>query len=208
MTYSLDLDDASVLNTRLDLLKDIKDHYPDFKVSLFFIPLDPRFEMSTQRMYRDKHLASLKENLDWIELIPHGITHLPNEFAKCDYYTFRDSVIPALEEQFEKDGLPFKKGFKAPYWLWNEGVVRALDEAGWFGATDRNQPDMLATKRNYVYTHSLEEPFYHSKNEVINLHGHVDGVSKNDLERNFLSIFKIPQEAEWKFASEFVKESE
>lgn len=204
-TYSLDLDDASVLNTRLDLLKDIKEHYPNFKVSLFWIPLDPKYEMTTQRMYRDKQLAQLKENLDWIELIPHGLTHREREFEHCDYYTFRDAVIPAIEEQMGKDGLPYKKGFKAPYWLWNKDVVRALDEKEWFGATDKNQKEMLQTKKNYIYTHSLEEAFWQSTNETINLHGHVDGVSRNDLERCFLNIFKIPEDAEWKFASEFVK---
>lgn len=203
-TVIFDLDDFSVLNNRLDLLLNIKEHYPNFKASLFTIPFDPRFEMSMQKMYRDKFLKDIQANLDWLEIIPHGLTHMEKEMENCDYYTFKDSVIPAIDEQFKKDGLPYVKGFKAPYWLWNKNVVRALNEAGWFGATDRNQPDMLATKRNYVYTHSLEEPFWKSTDEEIRLHGHIDGVSKNDLELNFLHMFKLPADTQWKFVSEVV----
>lgn len=204
-TVALDLDDFSILNSRMDLLLKIKEHYPGFKVSLFTIPLDPRYEMSTQKIYREQALKVIHENLDWLQIIPHGITHLPEEFLNCDYYTFRDAVIPAIDEQFKKDGLPYEKGFKAPYWLWNKDVIRAMDEAGWFGATDRNQPDMLKPKKNYVYTHSLEEPFYLSKDEIIKLHGHIDGVSRNDLEKNFLNIFKLPGDIEWKFITEVME---
>lgn len=204
-TVALSLDDFSVLNNRMDLLLKIKEHYPQFKVSLFTIPLDPKYEMSMQKIYREKQLKLIHENLDWLQIIPHGVTHMPREMENCDYYTFRDVVIPAIDEQFKKDGLPYEKGFKAPYWLWNEKVVRALDEAGWWGATDRNQPEMPRTKRNYTYSHSLEEPFYKSNSDVIKLHGHIDGVSKNDLEFCFLNIFKLPSDVEFKFVTDFVE---
>jgi len=205
-TVSLDLDDFSVLNNRMDLLLEIKDHYPDFKVSLFTIPFDYRVETNPQAItLRDKSLKLIKENLDWMEIIPHGLTHMQEEMKNCDYYTFRDLVLPSIGEAFKKDGLPFVKGFKAPYWLWNEDVIRSLDEAKWWGASDRNQPDMLRTKLNYTYTHSLDEPFYESTNEVLNLHGHIDGTSSNDLENCLLSVLKL-RDVEWKFASEFVKE--
>ena len=130
---ALSLDDFSVLNNRMDLLLKIKEHYPDFKVSLFTIPVDWRFEQKPEaRIFRDKSLALIKENLDWMQIIPHGLTHMPKEFEKCDYYTFRDLVLPSIDEAFTKDGLPYEKGFKAPYWLWNKKVVKALDEAGWW----------------------------------------------------------------------------
>lgn len=202
---ALDLHDFSVMNNRMDLLLKIKEHFPDFKVSLFAIPYDYQFEMKPEaRIFRDKSLALIKENLDWMQIIPHGLTHMPREMENCDYYTFRDLVMPSIEERFNEDGLPFEKGFCAPQWLWNKKVVKALDEAGWWGATDRNQPDMLRTKRNYTYTHSLDEPFYRSTEDTLLLHGHIDGVSANDLDLCFLNLMKL-RDVEWHFVTDFVK---
>jgi hypothetical protein len=120
---SLGLHDFSVLNNRLDLLMKIKEHYPDFKVSLFTIPFDVMHEVGTQRMYRKAALAKIRECLDWIQIIPHGLTHMAKEFEKCDYKLFRNKVMPSIKEAFDKDRLPFVKGFCAPYWTWNKDVV-------------------------------------------------------------------------------------
>lgn len=206
-TISLDFDDFSVLNNRLDLLLQLKEHFPNLKVSMFMIPFDPRFEFNTQaKLHRDKTLAEIKKHLDWIQLIPHGLMHLEREFEKVTYYEMRDLHIPAIKEAFDRDGLPFEKGFKAPYWLWNEDVVRALDEAGWWGAVDRNQPNMPTPKRFYRYSHSIAEPFWESDSEVLKLHGHIDGQSDNDIERCILHLMKMPGDTHFVFASEFVEE--
>ena len=114
-------------------------------------------------------------------------------------------VIPAIDEALSKDGLPYAKGFCPPYWLYNKDVVRALDEKGWFTATDRNQPDMPKGKKNYIYSHSLEEPFYDSNSDVLKLHGHIDGVSENDLEICFINLFKIKDDIEWHFITDFLE---
>lgn len=205
-TISLDIHDPSVLHSGLDLLLQIKEHYPKFKVSLFWIPLDPKYEMSQLRLQREDAVKRIKANLDWIELIPHGLTHIPREFEKCDYFTMRDLIFQAIDEAFKKDDLPYVKGFCAPYWLWSEGVVQALNEEGWFGAIDKNQPDMLKTKKFYTYSHSIDERFWNSTNDVLKLHGHLDGVSSNDLEKCLLNLLKMPTDAEFKFVSEMVEE--
>lgn len=200
------VDDFSVINNRMDLFLKIKEHYPDFKVSLFTIPFDISVEGNIQNhIHRDKALELIKKNLDWLEIIPHGLTHMPNEMEKVDYYGFRDLILPAIDEALTKDGLPYAKGFKAPYWLWNDGVVKALDESGWWGAIDRNQPDMPKTKKTYTYTYSIDEPFWESPDETLLLHGHIDRVSANDLDRCFLNMFKIQDDIEWHFVSEFIK---
>lgn len=200
----LSLDDFSVLNNRLDLLLKIKEHYPNFKVSLFTVPFDVSREVNPQaRLHREGALKMIKENLDWMQIIPHGLTHMTNEMKKCDYELFK-KVMLSIKEAFDKDGLPFVKGFKAPYWLWNKDVIRALDEEGWWGAIDRNQPNMLRTKRFYQYSHLLQELYHKSNSEVLKLHGHLDGVSENDLEKNFTKIFKLPVETEWHYVTDFI----
>lgn len=204
MKVSLDIDDPSVLHSGMDYWLKLKEHYPSFKVSLFWIPFDPHTETSQLRLMRDQEIEKVKANLDWIQLIPHGLTHINREFEKCDYYTMKDLVLPSIDEAFKRDGLPYEKGFKAPNWLWNEEVIRALDEAGWWGATDRNQPEMLKTKRNYTYTHSIDEPFWLSTNETLNLHGHLDGVSANDMERCFLNLLNLPTDTQWHFVTDYI----
>lgn len=202
--YSLDLHDASILNTKLDLLLDLKEHLPKLKVTFGFIPWDVFRETSLGRINRDKELARLKENLDWIQLVPHGLSHIQEEFARCDRHTMK-MVLESIDEVMKKDDLPYEKGFMPPYWLWNQEVVDILDENGWWGAVDRNQPTMLRTKKFYVYTHSIDEPFWKSDLETVKLHGHMGLPSHNNVEDCLLNLLKIDPQAEWQFVSEVVQ---
>ncbi len=203
MTYTLDFHDFSILNNRFDLLLQLKEHFPKMKVSMFTVPFDYRHETNaTMRMMRPHALGTLKKNLDWIELIPHGLSHMPREFDKADKEATQ-SALKAIEEIFAKDGLPYVKGFCAPFWLWNQEVVDVLDQEGWWGAIDRNQPNMLKTKRTYTYTASITEPFWNYK-DLIQLHGHIDGVSENDIANCFGNLMRLDPKADWLFVSETV----
>jgi len=206
-TICLDFDDFSVLNNRMDLLLRLRESYPKLKVSLFTIPCDYVYEGDLNAsLLRKDTLAMIKENLDWIELIPHGLLHTPREFEKCTYETMKLSM-EAIDEQFKKDGLPYVKGFKAPYWLWNEDVVRALNDSGWWGAIDRK--GMLYGKavpdRYYRYTHGIDEWFSESNLHVLKLHGHITNASENGIERCFTNLFRMPTDAEFNFASELLE---
>jgi hypothetical protein len=205
MIYSLDLDDFSVLNNRLDLLLRLKESYPKLKVSLFTIPYDLVYEKDVSaRLLRDKTLEKIKENLEWLEIIPHGLLHMPREFEKCTYETMKNYIFGAIDEAFKKDGLPYVKGFKAPYWLWNEGVVKALDEEGWWGAINRDT-DMITPKKYFKYSHKINEPFSKTVGvDVIKLHGHITP-HDNNIERCFFNLFKMDPKAEFKFASELLE---
>lgn len=207
MKIVLDFDDFSVLGNRFDLLLRLKEHYPNLKLSLFTIPYDYIRETSKESIIRDKFLATLHDNLDWMELIPHGLMHIPREFENCDKETMQ-MTLKAIDEVFKKDGLPYVKGFKAPYWLWNEEVVSVLDENGWWGAVDRNQPKMVHPKRFYRYSHSIDETFWDDEVEVLKLHGHMFEPDANNLEDNFLNLMKMPHDAQFVFASELVEEHE
>jgi len=202
-TIVLDFDDWSVLNNRLDLLLRLKESYPNLKVSLFTIPHDTAYEADVSgRLMREETLKAIKRQLHWLEIIPHGLIHMPKEFEKCDYDTMK-LTIRAIDEQFKKDGIPYVKGFKAPFWLWNAEVVRALDDEGWWGAVDPKQ-NMLKTKRYYSYSHGIDEWFSKSTLDVLKLHGHITNGSKNSIEKCFVNLFHIPADAEFKFASELL----
>jgi len=202
---SLDIHDFSVLNNKLDLLLEIKDRYPTFKVSMFTIPFDYTFEKSVQRIYRDMELKRIKENLDWIQIIPHGVTHMPREFENCDRHSMK-MIIDNMHEIFDKDGIPFEKGFCAPFWLWNQEVVTVLNEYGWWGAIDRNQKDMICPKKFYKYNYSIDEEFWNSPDDVLKLHGHMDLPSANNLNDCLVNILKLPSDVEWHYVTDFLEE--
>ena len=205
MKVVLDIDDFSVLRSRMDLLLQIKEHYPGFKVSMFAIPVDYEYETSQLRLQRDKALQSIHDNLDWIQIIPHGLTHMPREFENADRQTMQ-MALAAIDEAFKHDNLPYVGGFKAPYWLWNQDVVDVLDDLGWWGAQDRNQPGNIRTKRFYEYTHSIDEPFWNERTDLLKLHGHISLPSANNLEDCLLNIFKLPSDTEFCFVTDFIEE--
>jgi len=201
---SLDLHDFSIIRNRFDLLLTLKEHYPDMKLSLFTIPYDYELEMSDLKVTKDDAIKKINANKDWLEFIPHGLTHFPKEFEKSD----RESTIAYIQNvipEMVKSGIPedrIVKGFCAPMWLWNQDVVDVLNEYGWWGAVDRNQPDMLKPKKFYQYTHSIDEPYWMTNQKIIKLHGHMTGPSPNGLEYCVLKLLKMPIKANWKFASE------
>lgn len=199
---SLDFHDGSVLRNRYDLLLQLKEHYPELKVSLFYIPYDYEAEMTQLSLQRKNKLKLLKDNLDWIELIPHGLMHIPNEFEKADREAM-ELALKAIDEAFKKDDLPYVKGFCAPYWLYNQDVVDVLNENGWWMATDRNQKKAFKTNKGYIYTHSIDEDL--AGITEASLHGHMTPPSDNDFGRCFLNLMKMPHNQKWCFVSERIK---
>jgi hypothetical protein len=199
MKIVLTLDDFSVLNNRLDLLWRLKKHFDNFKVSLFTVPDDIKHKIGN----RDEALAKIKDCLDWIQIIPHGLRHNSSEAKKWDYWLFRDKIVPAIKKHFDKDGLPYVFGFKAPHWDWTQGVVNALNELNWFGAISPKRPDMPVTKRFYIHDYSIHEDFI--LKDGLKLQGHLNGTSPDDLEKNIDKLLKLPQ-VEWCFATEFIEE--
>jgi predicted deacetylase len=174
---------------------------------MFTIPCDVAYEQDVSaRIMRESTLKEVKKQLDWIEIIPHGLVHMPREFEKCDYDTMKLSM-KAIDEAFKKDDLPYVKGFKAPFWLWNEQVVKALDDEGWWGAVDRDGKSPVP-KKYYVFNYKIDEPFFLAKNiELMKLHGHITP-EKNNIERCFVNLFRMPSNAEFVFASECVEDNE
>lgn len=206
-TVSLDIDDASVIRTKYPLIRQLLERYPKLKMTLFFVPYDVEAEMMQLiKIYRDTRLVELKELIDrgCLELVPHGLTHLSHEFLRADKYTMK-LALKAIDDVMGKDGLPYVHGFKAPFWEYNQNVVDVLDENDWWIAVDRNQPQAPHTKKYYKYGYSIHEPFWESTSPVWKLHGHMFG-SENDFEEHFLNLYKIPLDAEWKFASELLQE--
>jgi hypothetical protein len=186
----------------MDLLLKLKEHFPNFKVSLFTVPIDEKKDWGPYTL-RGDYLKIIKENLDWMQIIPHGYNHNGSEMRGMDCETMKYLVIPAIKSAFESNGLPYVNGFKAPHWRWSKGVVKALDEVGWWGAVDPRQSRMDCPKKFYKHNCSIDEIDYSL--DVLKLHGHVYG-TRNDLEKCFDNLLKIPRDAEWCFATDLLEE--
>ncbi len=203
MKAVLNIDDFSVVNNRLDLLLKLRDYFDDFRVSMFMVPIDIKTDWGPYCI-RPQLLEEVKKHLDWIQIIPHGLTHKNSrEIKHMDHETFKHTIIPAIKDAFWRDGLPFVNGFKAPHWYWNQDVVNALDEAGWFGAVLREETKLLP-KRFYRYTHLLNEEFWKSDLEVLKLHSHMYG-TKNDIGLCFDNLLKLPKDTQWFYLTDYLE---
>ena len=198
----LDLHDFSVVHNRLDLLLKLKEHFPNFKVSLFTVPIDKTEDWGSS-LIREESLRRIKSNLDWIQIIPHGLNHEKSEALMWDYAHTSGFILPLIREVFDRDELPFINGFCAPHWRWSGGVVMALDEWEWWGAIDRNK-EMPCPKRFYKYNFLLNEPFWESNLDVLKLHGHIYG-TKNDVGWCFDNLLELPLDTEWHFVTDFLE---
>jgi len=203
-TIVLDFDDFSAANHNLFYLNKLHELYPDMKVSMFYIPVDYQYGNVPVEV-QEESLKLIRQAVKdgWIELIPHGMMHIPAEFAKTSYKDM-ELVLKAYKEYFKKQKLPYVKGFKAPYWLISQEAIDCLNDNGWFLAIDRNQPLCLKAKRNYVYNWSIDESFPFGQ-EIIYGHGHISLPSKNALPESILNLSRIPRSYTWKFISEVMK---
>jgi hypothetical protein len=203
MKVCLALHDFSVVNNRLLWLETLKKQFPDFKVSLFTVPMDEKKDWGPS-LIRADFLEEIKRNLDWIQIIPHGFYHTSTEMLNVEYDEFV-GVLRNIESAFNTDGLPFEKGFCAPHFRWGDDVVRVLDDMGWWGAVHRNK-DMPTPQRFYKYNFMIDEPFWESKGDL-RLHGHIYGTN-TDLGECFSNLLKLPDDVEWVYASECLEERE
>ena len=203
MKVSLDLHDWSVVNNRMDLLLKLKERFSGFKVSLFTVPVDTKQDWGPYLIREETLKKVIWPNLDWIQIIPHGYRHNGAELRRSDYGEFK-RLLPDIQAAFDNDRLPYVKGFCAPHWAWSPGVVKVLDEEGWWGAIDPRHSNALAPRKIYRYSHALDTLFS-GDIEILKLHGHVYG-TRNDLGRCFWNILNVPLAAEWHFVTDFLED--
>src|SRR3990167_2689615 len=204
-TVILDFDDFSLEVNNLYYIDLLKKTYPKMKVSMFYIPFDVN-NYDTLMDFQRAEVVQMIKDRDWIELIPHGLTHQGPEFMhiKNDDY---ETVFRGIEDGFNTYGLKMVKGFKAPHWAYKQNLVDFLDAKDWWLGVDRNHPEHPRAKRSYEYTHSIDEVFWESDLEEIRLHGHVSLPSRNNLVDNMVNLMKIDPKVDWKFVSEVMNEN-
>lgn len=165
-------------NHRLDLLTQLKDTNPRFKMTAFAVPAlcTPAF------------LSSLP---DWIELAVHGWKHPHAREASHWTQGFTEEVMRAeIVQEF------FAHGFCAPGWQISDGTYKALLEAGWWV---EDQPYNDHRRPQGLLTHRL--------GEGDQVHTHVQDDCGNGLSETFPALLQAVSEAtEFQYISEAVTE--
>jgi len=217
----LDWDDISIATPEIKLLRNIKEHFPKFRCSLFVVPMhswlledEKRFEQYIDWM------AALKD-MEWLEICPHGFFHDKTEMMTT--YDKAKAVILSTEKSFTKfkvrrqrkifgkkwiyyePNIKFSKIFKAPGWQMSKEAYEALRDMGYTVAIDRNQPDPnIKGLKTYKFNWSVEEP-YPKEFKVVKGHGHIIGMA-NSLVLNYNKLLNdLPTDSEFMTIGEYLK---
>jgi predicted deacetylase len=189
-----------------DLLR-LKEHYPNFKMTCFTIPMPKEFfTLENQKHFKVKKYkewAKFVNECGFIEVSLHGFSHTENEMNSS--YQKAEMLLKAAENLFKNVGLNYKKIFVAPYWQYSYDALQALKDNGWTVELDRNNlPNVPEGTKVFTYNWSFEEQM--PPLETVIGHGHTmsHGV-KNDMGTCFQNILKqIPEDTEFKFLSEIL----
>jgi hypothetical protein len=189
---AIDYDDFSPRNSNLGILEDIREHFPNFKVTLFTTPWEIRWGEATP--ITEERFApfveAVKQSSDWMEIAMHGLTHAPMEFAELTYEGARKRVIVA-EKMFENRGIKICKLFKAPQWEISKEADEALTDLGYTVLYDG------------YYNWNLSDDM--PKGEKLIAHGHVQNTCGNGMSETLDKIMDLPTDTEFYFLSKALK---
>ncbi len=154
-----DTDDMHESNHRLDLLQELKDANPAFRMTAFCVPAfcPPEF------------LDALPE---WIECAGHGWDHGGRSCAharEAQHWTYEEAIDVLLALPDRLAG-----GWKSPGWQISDGTYRALMELGWWCA---DHPENDHRRPEGLQVHVLGGPEH--------VHTHVQNVCGNGLAETF-----------------------
>lgn len=193
MTVAFEFDDFNPRNSNFGVLENIKDHYPEFKVTMFTTPWDITTGQHLAITERDfgPWVNAVKKASDWLEIAVHGLTHLPMEFSELNYKAAKERIMVA-ENMFQNCGIKYTKIFKAPYWALSKEGKQAAEDLGFHVVEDG------------YFNWNLAEPMPESPEGIVIAHGHVQNTMGNGILESLGRIMKMPTDTKFKFLSEVI----
>lgn len=196
LRIAFEFDDFSPKNTHFELLEQIREHYPTFKVTMFTVPWEVRFGEQTpitQPEY-EPFVRACKLSEDWLEIALHGLCHNPMEFAELSEDGARKRIEIGMK-MFENRGIKLAPIFKAPFWALSKEGKLAAEKLG------------LKVVEDHYYNWNLADDFPQEaadRGDVIIAHGHVQNVTGNGLEEVMFKIMQLPPDTEFLKLSEVI----
>ncbi len=179
-TFCVDFDDyCDATVHELEVLSELKDRFPEIKVTLFTIP--QRTSAST--------IEKAKDLGDWVQLAPHGWRHTRGECLAWSDEEARDKIELAREKGIDAPV------FRAPGWLLDADTYTACKKLDYVVASHKTFRIPNTGAREYVYNMHLP-----GGNKFRGVHGHVTPVSDNYI-RDMLSAgqFNFPIDSSFVF---------
>jgi len=176
----VDFDDFSEADNRLDLLYELKEANPLFRVTLFAIP----------GLGSDEFYGNIPE---WCELVPHGWEH-PHS-RECENWTrFQIETVLDYTEQRR-----YAKGWKSPGWQSSDAIYEVLAERDyWIAEHWENAGHIPEGLRSHVIASDYRETGDH-------LHGHIPNVCGNGIAETFATVLeRVRNATSFQFISEVV----
>ena len=150
-----DVDDFCDQHDCLSSLDQLKEHYPNFRCTLFTIlgTTSPRLLRAARRR-------------PWIELAAHGVTHTPNEELKRLTHTKLYTALKLMPPFFVR-------GFRPPGWFLPDHGVRACNDAKcWIACHERDAARLRRKARYGLYVCGQHYDYWH---------GHTHDVCNNGI---------------------------
>lgn len=196
MKVAVEYDDFSGVNHSLDLLEKIKEHYPNFKVTLFTVPWEIRFSQSIQHsspitLEKFEKWCDVVGNTDWMEIALHGLTHAPMEFAELSYEAAVKRIVIGMKMFENRKFKNFTKIFKAPQWAISPEAKQAVKDMGFVVLEDQY----------YNWNLANDKPNADAKEPYI-MHGHIQNDCGNGMEESLHRVMSLPPDTEFLFLSE------
>lgn len=196
MKVAIEYDDFSPTNSNFGILENFKEHYPNFKVTLFTVPWEIRFgrnlrESTPVTLEKFKPFVEALNGCDWIEIALHGLTHAPLEFAELSYEATIKRLVIGMK-MFENVGIKnFTKIFKAPQWEISPEAEQAAKDMGFVVLHDGY----------YNWNLAKDTPNANATEPYI-MHGHVQDECENGMQETQHRILKLPTDTEFMFLSD------
>lgn len=193
---ALEYDDFSPRNTNFHLLEQLREHYPEFKVTMFTVPWEVRFGEQTPITQEEfmPFIKACQASEEWLEIALHGLTHAQSEFAELSH-DGASKRIAIAEKMFENRKLKLAKIFKAPFWQLSVEGKKAAEDKGFKVVED------------HYYNWNLADEFPQEladKGVFIIAHGHVQNVVGNGMEETFHKLMQLPPNTRWFKLSEVI----
>jgi len=196
----LDLDDFQC-DVNMEELFIMKEHYPDFKVSLFTIPLHKGLLTGKVEIEKVMEWAKMINGYDWIEVCVHGFAHF-NKEMEVDKKT-AEKLISGSEKMLDRIGLKYKKIWKSPYWQASNEAYQVLRDNGYTVATNKDidRPDIEGMKQ-YRFNWSIDQLMPIKK--ILKGHGHLTTMD-NSITKCVSNLMNLPTDTKWLTISDYIK---
>ncbi|MBA7535059.1 hypothetical protein ES705_27309 [subsurface metagenome] len=203
-----------------DVLERLISEFPDIRVTLFVTPYMKKIPLTDfpQAIDRIKEML-LHGN---VEIFPHGLTHMKSikgEFGVLPKGIAKKKIITSLR-YLEKISIPYKKGFKFPWHIYNDSSLQVLEKLDYILFSNKVASSFKGrqivwrnfgnVKKRYIQTEDYiyGKPHVPKSNEIVYYHSHAQNMRKNGIResyKNFLQelsdLYKI-DDIEYIFCSQ------